>query len=369
MKKIIIYIIVAFVFMTTVQVNVFAAGTGPDAQYEKGMEYFEKNDYDSAFSYFQISGEIKGYAPSQNMLGICYRDGLGTEQDLYEAEKYFKLSAEQGYTPAQENLDALNEKRALEETKKREAYQDAMNLFFEGKYEEAKAAFEALGDYERSADFVEMCDKAIHAIDSVVKADNLEVGDYIRFGAYEQDNDIDNGEEPIEWLVLDVQDDKALLISKYGLDCKPYNNVYKSVSWEDCSLRAWLNNDFLRMAFSTEEQVYLLAMKLTADINPDYQTNPGNETIDTVFLLSIKEFNYYLTVDSERQCKPTAYAAVKGKDINGKGETCWWWLRTPGSNPNRVLYVNHSGSVLSEGNTVNRGYITIRPALWIKFGF
>ena len=107
MKKTIALIIVLSVLFGAMQTNVFAAGTGPDAQYEKGMEYFEENDFDSAFSYFQISGEIKSYAPSQNMLGVCYRDGLGTEQNLGEAEKYFSLSADQGYPPAQENVSCL----------------------------------------------------------------------------------------------------------------------------------------------------------------------------------------------------------------------------------------------------------------------
>ncbi len=93
-------------------------------------------------------------------MGVCYRDGLGTEQDLEEAEKYFQLSADQGYEPAQENLAGLGEVKSAKEAEKRETYQDAINLFFDRKYEEARAAFESLGDYERSADFMRMCDEA-----------------------------------------------------------------------------------------------------------------------------------------------------------------------------------------------------------------
>ena len=44
---------------------------------------------------------------------------------------------------------------------------------------------------------------------------DISVGDIITFGHYEQDNNLDNGAEPIEWIVLDVQDGKALLLSKY----------------------------------------------------------------------------------------------------------------------------------------------------------
>ena len=67
-----------------------AAGNSAEDQYVTGMEYFDRQDYDHAFSYFQISGEIRGYAPAQNMLGVCYRDGLGTQQDSAESERYFR---------------------------------------------------------------------------------------------------------------------------------------------------------------------------------------------------------------------------------------------------------------------------------------
>ena len=157
MKKIIAIIIAMMIFFGVMQMDVIAAGSGPEAQYEKGMGYFENKDYDSAFSYFQISGEVKGYAPAQNMLGICYRDGLGTEQDLTEAERYFKLAADQGNTDAEANLSAIAEDQDG-------TYQNAMNLFFEGEYKEAKALFESLGIYERSKDFLAKCEEALNEV-------------------------------------------------------------------------------------------------------------------------------------------------------------------------------------------------------------
>ena len=45
-------------------------------------------------------------------------------------------------------------------------------------------------------------------------SENVKVGSYISFGSYKQDYD-DDGEfcaEPIKWLVLDIQGNKALLI-------------------------------------------------------------------------------------------------------------------------------------------------------------
>ena len=63
---------------------------------------------------------------------------------------------------------------------------------------------------------------------------SVTIGDTITFGSYEQDNNLDNGSEPIEWMVLDIQDGKAFLLSRYGLDTKPYNTVEMDITWEAC---------------------------------------------------------------------------------------------------------------------------------------
>ena len=53
---------------------------------------------------------------------------------------------------------------------------------------------------------------------------NIDVGDTVYFGRYEQDNDLSNGPEEIPWTVLDWSQDRALVISKYVLDCKTFND-------------------------------------------------------------------------------------------------------------------------------------------------
>lgn len=79
---------------------------------------------------------------------------------------------------------------------------------------------------------------------------------YIIFGVYEQDGDLTNGPEPIEWEVLGTDSNGTLLVSRYILDCQPYNTEYVDVTWETCSLRAWLNDDFLNTAFTPFEQSF-----------------------------------------------------------------------------------------------------------------
>ena len=65
------------------------------------------------------------------------------------------------------------------------------------------------------------------------------VGDVIVFGSYEQDNQLDNGKEPLEWIVLDVQDGKAMLLTKYCIDTVIFYPKRVPMYWGKSDLRAW----------------------------------------------------------------------------------------------------------------------------------
>ena len=188
-------------------------------------------------------------------------------------------------------------------------------------------------------------------------------GEYIKFGAYEQDNNTDNGKEDIEWIVLEVKDGKALVISKYALDCKQYDTSNMDVTWETCTLRRWLNNDFINASFSAEEKAMIPTVTVSADKNPEYSTNPGNTTQDQVFLLSITEANKYFSSDSARQCEPTDFAVANGAWESDSGN-CWWWLRSPGGTQGSVPYVNNDGYFNEYGYPFYYDG-AVRPALWI----
>lgn len=54
------------------------------------------------------------------------------------------------------------------------------------------------------------------------------------------------------------ENNSCLCISKYLLDCKPYHKSLEKVTWENCTLRKWLNNGFLFTAFSPEEREKIL---------------------------------------------------------------------------------------------------------------
>ena len=201
------------------------------------------------------------------------------------------------------------------------------------------------------------------------------VVEYITFGTYEQDGDLDNGPEPIEWEVVASDENGTLLVSRYILDCQSYNKFTEEVTWETCSLRTWLNDDFYNTAFTPEEQAMInTTMVINAD-NSYYGTSGGNDTEDKIFCLSIDEVLKYYSFDSydeeegygysQQLIAPvTQYAKDQGiayleitedrdykwlKD-EGYTEECigieagLWWLRSPSSDNTGANEVNNYGA-------------------------
>ena len=316
---------------------------------------------------------------------------------LMEAGKYeeaiFAFEALGGYKDSDKQIQKCN--TAIMDGK----YNDAVTLMEEGKYEEAISAFEALDGYKDSDKQIVNCNTAImdgkyndavalmdsdvvksyEALidldgykDSTEKANSIyakyiseemkrvNVGDYVFFGAYEQDNNTSNGKENLEWLVLAKEGNKVLVISRYALEQRVYHGWNEDVTWATCNLRTWLNDTFINNAFTKTEQSVIATTTVSADKNPEHNTNPGNATQDKVFLLSITEATKYFSSDGKRLC---TY-------INGHYTS--WWLRSPGSALNFAAYVCDKGWVAEYGYRVDCesgagiGDLAVRPALWIN---
>ena len=195
-------------------------------------------------------------------------------------------------------------------------------------------------------------------------------GSYVTLGTYPQ-TESGNDSTPIEWLVLESDGKTALLISRYALDCKPYNSKRTDTTWEGCTLRSWLNNQFYNRVFSAEEKEHILESDVSADKNPKYDTDPGNATKDSVFLLSIAEANKYFASDEARMCAVTDYAFRQGAyasdsyTVDGR-ETCWWWLRSPGNSSYNVASVYGDGSIYDNGSFVSFSYNAVRPCVRVR---
>ena len=215
----------------------------------------------------------------------------------------------------------------------------------------------------------------------------------ITFGSYPQESDTP---EPIEWRVLDMNDEgQILILSKKVLDVKPYNTTAIVITWEKSTIRSWLNgypasyntvgtdfthDNFINVAFNAEDQAKIVASTVTADTNPDCDTSPGNATTDKIFLLSIAEAQNYFSSDRLRRANATRYAIKKGVGVVGSKSkeytddgTCtdvhchtFWWLRSPGLIANFAASVDDVGSVFDYGSNVDFVIYGVRPALWVK---
>ena len=193
--------------------------------------------------------------------------------------------------------------------------------------------------------------------------DDLYAGKIVTFGRYPQTAE-GTDQTPIEWQILDQRSDRILLFCRYGLDARPYNNQSCSAytaSWGESTIREWLNNDFIRLAFTEEEQKCILMT----------ETEEKKEVLsDKIFLLSMAQATQYFGVET---CKkniramgtPTAFAihagACTGKKYKTENNktTISWWLLEPS------LLIDYDGSpVMSDETTYSD--VCVRPAIWIR---
>lgn len=178
---------------------------------------------------------------------------------------------------------------------------------------------------------------------------NASIGDSIIYGEYEQDGIIENGAEPIEWIVLSKTNNRLLVASKYVLDYQIFSKTSEM-----------LDDFFYELAFSEEEKYYIDSSLI-------------DDSYMKVFLLSYNEVCTFLPTNEKRVCLPTPYV------ISAAGtERVPWWLRTPGgkitqNNRNydtmRVvnddgLLENYLGSAITSVVSERRG---IRPVMWLSF--
>jgi len=338
------------------------------SKFERAQKLIENEDYDVAYALLEEIGKNDVVVTNKNdraqkMLkagdynaAYALLEEIG-KSDLVissKTERAQKMIENGDYDTAYALLEETGNKEAIESSK----YNRAKQLIDAEDYEEAYELLVGL-DYKDSIDLK----NGIKSDYYQIVFPKAEVGGKVYFGAYEQDNDLANGQEDIEWFVLAKEGDRVLMTSKYALDCQVYNTRYEDITWETSSLRKWLNEDFLNTAFSKEEQERIEKTKVTADENPDFDTDPGNSTIDHVFLLSIVEAKQFFTSDDGRKCEPSLYAKAQNDSLFGK-DLKFWWLRTTGRDQHWTALVQSDGGIDSGGSLVG-GKDYVRPALWI----
>ena len=272
------------------------------------------------------------------------------------------LLAAEDYDGAIAAFEALENFKDSKEQHKAALYGKAITLLQAENYAAAYELLENLNykDSEEKASTI----YAEHPIDIMRTA---QIGDTVFFGKYEQDNDTSNGNEAIEWLVLDVKDDRILVISKYILDCMPFDSYWSW--WDECTLRRWLNGTFRKEAFSEENQMHIPKVQVSAERNPSHNVGPGKDTQDWIFLLNIQETEQYFDSEDSMQCRTTPYVDSESDNL-----CMGWWLRSTGKDLDNAAVV-FTPSVKSaidrecaDGYYIHSDSIGVRPAMWIDLG-
>lgn len=157
------------------------------------------------------------------------------------------------------------------------------------------------------------------------------VGKTVTLGTY--------GNKPIEWTVLDIADNKALLLSKYALFYDRYDGKvsdFNGTLWSRCYLRGYLNGTFIKN-FSSEEREKIKLTEVPNDCEGD--------TRDKIFALSkleVQKYNCY-------------------EGLGLSGNSCAFWTRDLGKYVTEASYVS-DGNIKVQKVTELCG---VRPALWI----
>ena len=202
----------------------------------------------------------------------------------------------------------------------------------------------------------------------------------VYFGTYPQSGDGNGGYivDPIKWRVLSNSEKRLFVISDMNLDCKQYHDKRtNNITWEGSSIRAWLNgtfDGFLHDAFESGEQGTIADTLVRNDLIYGFGLDPGNNTTDKIFILSIVESlntsygftNNYNSTDT-RKVFSTDYAVYNGAKVDDSTGASPWWQRFPGSDyPNYAVYVTGDGSIYRYGEIATYTKNAVRPALNIN---
>jgi len=254
--------------------------------------------------------------------------------------------------------------------------------------------------------------------ETTMVSEEVPVADKLYMGIYEQDADAST-QDPLEWIILTANEEKALVLTKYIIKMDSYfnpawikfkycnwngslittfrgsNNWYPSadymsfkkidgvvmvpkrdgtyISNDDLTklyhCRPWLNGTFRNTVFSDEERERILLTHNTNPDNPNFSSiDGGPDTYDYVFFLSYDEVLTYMPDPNSRKTASTPVAASQ----LAKGKSVYWWLRTRGgSNVNAAsVYASgvYNGNVYYGGSDVGHSDVGYRPAMWITVG-
>ena len=192
--------------------------------------------------------------------------------------------------------------------------------------------------------------------------DGVNVGNLVKFGDY-------------NWRILDVQSNKALLLCDGVIEQRKFHNQYEAVMWEKCSLRTYLNDEFLQ-TFSEDERAGIIPINIPNHGNQWFGTDCGGDTMDNIFILGIEDVVKYFGDSRQlrQRNKKTKYFVddefnAERIAVNNEMQPNAWWLRSSGSTSKFAATITTDGRISIGGDFINRMNTLesgVRPAMWVR---
>ena len=264
--------------------------------------------------------------------GVCYK-AAPTRYLIAGLEKGLSLKKY-----AMESYFSLGDYKDSPEKAKEMMYEYASDLQEDGRWDEAWKFFHRL----EKKQFRDSASRVL-AVEQKMMAE-AKAGETVYFGGR-------------KWILLDKQDGMALLTrnetirGKHSQEAPVAGEVYqpeaKKVTWENSSLRSYLNHDFIQKEFSVEEQKVIQMTGLGRADNPVYGTKGGKDTMDKVYIFSAEEIGKYAGIMKN-----------KAKSLR---------LRNPGISQDSTAYYSHLKEVVYYGFPVDQKGVYNRPVLWARY--
>lgn len=287
-----------------------------DVRYKYAKMLFSDGEFEEAWTHFE---KIKGYRDAGN----------------YALESLYRMSdlalARGDYELAVRIFESLGTYRGSDKKQIEAKYLFAKKKEEEGDAKGALAYYTEIGDYKDARH------RTKQLLPYLIKEGmrrNLQFGNY-------------------KWRVLKVDKGFALMVTETIINKKAFNDDLKDVVWKNCTVRRYLNKDFIS-DFEEEEKKKIFTLLIKNEDNKEYGTDSGEDTLDAVFLLSSAEMKSLFDSDEDR------LTTVNNETIG------WYWLRTSGGNNKYASIVDKHGVINEGGNSVNSPDGGIRPALWIS---
>jgi tetratricopeptide (TPR) repeat protein len=320
--------------------------------YNKAQEYKNKaklpRDYQIAADEFI---KVSGYMDADEMASQCRQLRMGLEKSsitkrlianfsallcivvviigistphakYYLANVYMTTGV---YEPAIKIYKKLSPFKDSEHKLVQSQYLGGLDYEAEGDFKKAEKLFSAAKDYKDSRE------KKVDMVKLIIK--NSKVGDVVKLGNS-------------EWILLEYNSHEALLMKKVALSGLAYNDEFQDITWENSTLRQYLNSNFLTETFTEEEKNNIILTDVKNNVNTTYSTDAGKDTWDYIFLMSIDEAIKYNSL----------FPVFKNNS----------WLRSPGNSRSSAAFLSVKGTVMDYGYEIASEDLTSRPILWFN---